>query len=169
MKKMEPFQRKKPLREELELVDEDDEDNYYGDRVRGDKLEIFEFVKPTKSGASRINRTHGQINDKKSTLEVKSAKPTRRNESNRGSTRGSAQAKWTKEKINEMATSAVGTQGHRSKKDANARHSNRSLASVEDKIEQKEQQLVRKVEEGAGLDPESQACCSGPQATCSTF
>ena len=90
MKKMEPFQQKKPLREELELVDEDDEDNYYGDRVRGDKLEIFEFVKPTKSGASRINRTHGQINEKKSTLEVKSAKPTRRNESTRGSNRGSA-------------------------------------------------------------------------------
>ena len=167
MKKMEPFQQKKPHREELELVDEDDEDNYYGDRVRGDKLEIFEFVKPTKSGASRINRTHGQINEKKSTLEVKSAKPTRKNESTRGSHR--AKADWTKEKITAMATSAAGTQGHRSKKDANARHSNRSFASVEDKIEQKEQQLVRKVEEGVGNDPESQACCSGPQATCSTF
>eukprot|EP00353_Schmidingerella_taraikaensis_P005357 CAMPEP_0185569882 /NCGR_PEP_ID=MMETSP0434-20130131/2381_1 /TAXON_ID=626734 ORGANISM="Favella taraikaensis, Strain Fe Narragansett Bay" /NCGR_SAMPLE_ID=MMETSP0434 /ASSEMBLY_ACC=CAM_ASM_000379 /LENGTH=94 /DNA_ID=CAMNT_0028184841 /DNA_START=1339 /DNA_END=1623 /DNA_ORIENTATION=- len=46
LKKLEPFHAKK-ARAELELVEEDEEDNYYGDRVRSDRIDLFEFVKQT--------------------------------------------------------------------------------------------------------------------------
>eukprot|EP00354_Favella_ehrenbergii_P007842 CAMPEP_0170452850 /NCGR_PEP_ID=MMETSP0123-20130129/1617_1 /TAXON_ID=182087 /ORGANISM="Favella ehrenbergii, Strain Fehren 1" /LENGTH=94 /DNA_ID=CAMNT_0010715005 /DNA_START=923 /DNA_END=1207 /DNA_ORIENTATION=- len=45
-KKLEPFHVKK-ARAELELVEENEEDNYYGDRVRSDRIDLFEFVKQT--------------------------------------------------------------------------------------------------------------------------
>ena len=45
-KKVEPFMAKK-AHAQIDEVDEDDDEMFYGDKVRGDKLEIFEFVKPT--------------------------------------------------------------------------------------------------------------------------
>ena len=38
-------------------MEDEEENKYFGDRVKSDKLEIFEFVKNTKVSAMKLNKT----------------------------------------------------------------------------------------------------------------
>lgn len=84
IRKIEPFQMRKE-KQELDEVKEDDEENkYFGDRIKSDKLDIFEFVKNTKTAAQRLNKTMDNMEESKmyggrNTAGINSMSKSRRN------------------------------------------------------------------------------------------
>ena len=167
-------------KEELEQVKEDDEENkYFGDRIRGDKLSIFEFVKNTKTSAQRLNKTmvepgeesrfmkeHRATGGGNNTTIMSAAKRTAKKATQKAD---AASSKYIRHDMAfETMNGSKEIASNRSK--AFSAHSNRT---DEDRIGEKQQKLVNQAEAGRGEDPESGGFCTagpnGEAAMCTTF